>query len=476
MLYNKCLNWDGKDDSIEPDAQIQTFASKFNIPHKQRLCSVAIPTWCAHCGHLLPLGRKVNFKCDECATYWHDRCDASICKTHCGLNAKLIEGYLKSIAAVRSETAAVAAAATAGSAPSKPTNTNESVNAAAQPPFSPLRLEKSNLPERLNIEDFTLLKCLGKGNFGKVMLAVHKDDPKCLFAIKMLKKHSIVENEEFTSVRNEKRILKMATDEGFPFLTRAHAFFQDDNRVYFVMEFVGGGDLMFHIQNRPFSVADCKFYLAELALALEFLHSKGIVYRDLKLDNVLLSCDGHVKLADYGLSRCDLPPDGKTKTFCGTPEFMAPEMLLDQPYGFAVDFWAFGVLVYQVLENRSPFYGNTEREIFQSILRGKYDFLPSTDKNARALIAKLLTANPVDRLCCWEEIKSHKFFAGTDWAGLKQLTVPAPFVPRLAGPEDTSNFDEIFTSEAVLLTPYPSFILAREGLCIDKALEVFESF
>ncbi len=422
---------------------------------------MAIPTWCAHCGHLLPLGRRVNFKCQECSTHWHDRCDASICKTHCGLNAKLIETFLKTISAVQSRPDVI--------------KKSESRSALSQP-FSPLRLTRSKLPAKLLIEDFTLLKCIGKGNFGKVMLAAHKDDPFTYFAIKMLKKYSIVENEEFASVQAEKKILKLASTEGFPFLTQAHAFFQDDNRIYFVMEFVEGGDLMFHIQNRQFTVADCKFYLAELVLALEFLHEKGVMYRDLKLDNVLLSRDGHVKLADYGLSRCDLPADGLTRTFCGTPEFMAPEMLLDQPYGFAIDFWAFGVLLYQVLENRSPFYGNSEREIFQATLKGKFDFLPSTDKHARSLITKLLTAKVADRIGSWSTVKNHSFFTGVDWEALKQLKVAAPFTPELTGPEDTGNFDEIFTSEEVVLTPYPSFVMARDGTSISRALEAFESF
>ncbi len=423
---------------------------------------MAIPTWCAHCGHLLPLGRKVNFKCEECSAHWHDRCDASICKNHCGLTAKLVEAYLKTISAVQTRPNAI--------------KKTESTATLPQQPFSPLRLTQTRLPSKLFIEDFALIKCIGKGNFGKVMLATHKDDPHTYFAIKMLKKYSIVENEEFVSVQSEKKILKMASKEGFPFLTQAHAFFQDEDRIYFVMEFVEGGDLMFHIQNRAFSMTDSKFYLAELVLALEFLHSKGVMYRDLKLDNVLLSSDGHVKLADYGLSHCDLPADGLTQTFCGTPEFMAPEMLLDQPYGFAIDFWAFGVLVYQVLENRSPFYGNTEREIFQATLKGKYEFLPSTNKQARSLINKLLIPKVSDRMCSWAAVKSHPFFAGVDWDALKQLKVPAPFVPELTGPEDTNNFDEIFTSEEVVLTPYPSFILARDGMNIEKALEAFESF
>ena len=373
----------------------------------------------------------------------------------------MIEAYLKSIASVQLRPEAIKKA--------------ESL-AALNQPFSPLRLTQSKLPAKLFIEDFTLIRCIGKGNFGKVMLATHRDDPQTYFAIKMLKKYSIVENEEYASVRAEKKILKMASNEGFPFLTQAHAFFQDDNRIYFVMEFVEGGDLMFHIQNRQFSLADSKFYLAELVLALEFLHEKGVMYRDLKLDNVLLSRDGHVKLADYGLSRCDLPADGLTRTFCGTPEFMAPEMLLDQPYGFAIDFWAFGVLVYQVLENRSPFYGNNEREIFQATLKGKFDFLPSTDKHSRSLITKLLTAKVADRLCDWSAVKAHPFFTGVDWEALKQLAVPAPFVPELSGPEDTANFDEIFTSEEVVLTPYPSFVMARDGMSMSKALEAFESF
>ena len=470
-MYNKCLNWDGKNDApgaLEPKAEILQFASKFNIPHQQKLCSVAIPTWCAHCGHLLPLGRKVNFKCEECNEHWHDRCDASICKSHCGLNARLIETYLDGIEAAKERSAQKAAQSKTAPEP------------LPFAPLSPLQNSKCRLPEKMFIEDFTLHKCIGKGNFGKVMLASHKDDPETTYAIKMLKKYSIVENEEFASVRTEKKIFQLVSKESFPFLVQAHAFFQDEHRIYFVMEFVEGGDLMFHVQNRGFSLSECKFYLAEIVLALEFLHSRGILYRDLKLDNILLSRDGHIKLADYGLSRCDMTAEGRTNTFCGTPEFMAPEMLQDQPYGFAVDFWAFGVLVYQVLENRSPFYGNTEREIFRAILTGKYEFLPGTDKHGRSLITKLLQPNPQDRLgikdgLSWHAIKSHPFFSEVDWEALRSLAVPPAFIPEIKGPVDVSNFDEIFTSENVILTPNQSFILAKDGLKVDEAIEAFSS-
>ena len=127
------------------------------------------------------------------------------------------------------------------------------------------------------------------------------------------------------------------------------------------MEFVNGGDLMYHIQNRPFSLQDVKFYAAQVVVALEFLHSRGILYRDLKLDNILLTSDGNIKLADYGLSKCDMTEEKRTRTFCGTPEFMAPELLLDLPYGFSIDFWSFGVLLYQMLESKSPFYGSNDK-------------------------------------------------------------------------------------------------------------------
>lgn len=477
-LYSEKQAGSKKQDGEEEvqDPLIEQFTSKYNIPHRQKLVSVAIPSWCAHCGHFLPLGRKINYKCEECSIVWHDRCDPHVCKTHCGLNANILETYLATMQKVQvTQQMNRSVSNSIKSEVKVPTVINAETAEQAE-----------GFKKNLTIEDFELIRCIGKGNFGKVMLAKYKEstgnDPSCgYYAIKMLKKHSVVENEEYQSLRTEKKILQMATSENHPFLVHLKATFQDDFRLYFVLEYVNGGDLMFHIQSRLFSLADCKFYAAQVLLALEYLHSRGVLYRDLKLDNILLSQSGNIKLADYGLSKCEMSAESRTRTFCGTPEFMAPEILLDLPYGLAVDYWAFGVLLYQLLESRSPFYGSNEKETFQSILRGKIVFNPETDKNGKALISKLLQSKPSDRIGIkngegWKAIKDHDFFSEIDWSALSNLNSPVPFLPKVANNEDVSNFDEIFTNEDVLLTPYPSFVFSRGGNTVARAVSIFAEF
>jgi classical protein kinase C len=181
--------------------------------------------------------------------------------------------------------------------------------------------------QRIGLDHFNFLAVLGKGNFGKVMLAETKRSRK-LYAIKVLKKEFIIENDEVESIRSEKRVFLVANRGRHPFLTNLHACFQTETRVYFVMEYVSGGDLMLHIQRGQFGTKRAQFYAAEVCLALKYFHENGVIYRDLKLDNILLSLDGHVKIGDYGLCKEDMWYGSTTSTFCGTPEFMAPEVRL----------------------------------------------------------------------------------------------------------------------------------------------------
>jgi serine/threonine protein kinase len=174
---------------------------------------------------------------------------------------------------------------------------------------------------RIGLDHFNFLAVLGKGNFGKVMLAETKST-KQLYAIKVLKKEFIIENDEVESTRSEKRVFLIANKERHPFLLSLHACFQTETRVYFVMEYISGGDLMLHIQR---GTRD-RFYAAEVCLALKYFHENGVIYRDLKLDNILLTLDGHIKIADYGLCKEEMWYGSTTSTFCGTPEFMAPEV------------------------------------------------------------------------------------------------------------------------------------------------------
>ena len=180
---------------------------------------------------------------------------------------------------------------------------------------------------RIGLDHFNFLAVLGKGNFGKVMLAETKASKK-LYAIKVLKKEFIIENDEVESTRSEKRVFLVANKERHPFLLNLHACFQTETRVYFVMEYISGGDLMLHIQRGQFGLKRAQFYAAEVCLALKYFHENGVIYRDLKLDNILLTLDGHIKIADYGLCKEEMWYGSTTSTFCGTPEFMAPEVRL----------------------------------------------------------------------------------------------------------------------------------------------------
>ncbi|KAL9585109.1 MAG: hypothetical protein Q9203_004392 [Teloschistes exilis] len=312
---------------------------------------------------------------------------------------------------------------------------------------------------RIGLEHFNFLAVLGKGNFGKVMLAETKATKK-LYAIKVLKKEFIIENDEVESTKSEKRVFLIANKERHPFLLNLHACFQTETRVYFVMEYISGGDLMLHIQRGQFGSKRAQFYAAEVCLALKYFHENGVIYRDLKLDNILLTLDGHIKIADYGLCKEDMWYGSTTSTFCGTPEFMAPEILLDKKYGRAVDWWAFGVLIYQMLLQQSPFRGEDEDEIYDAILADEPLYPIHMPRDSVSILQKLLMREPELRLGSGptdaQEIMSHAFFRNINWDDFHEKKVPPPFMPQITNATDTSNFDSEFTSVTPVLTPVQS--------------------
>lgn len=322
------------------------------------------------------------------------------------------------------------------------------------------------------MDDFVLHRVLGKGNFGKVML-VEEKETKRMYAIKVLKKEFIIENDEIESLKAEKRVFQIANRERHPFLVKLHSCFATEDRICFVMEYVSGGDLMLHIQRQLFSEARAKLYAAEVLLALEYLHKSNIVYRDLKLDNILLDLDGHIKIADYGLCKENMAYGKTTNTFCGTPEFMAPEILLEQDYGRAVDWWAFGVLIYEMLLAQSPFKGDEEEEIFDSILEGQVAYPPKLAPESVSILQQLLERDPKKRLGGGpddaEEIKRHPFFKSFDWTAIYDKRVPIEYKPIIRDAKDTNNFDPEFTREAPGLTPLDSNLM-------DVDQEEFDGF
>ncbi|KAI9815385.1 MAG: Serine/threonine kinase [Phylliscum demangeonii] len=332
----------------------------------------------------------------------------------------------------------------------------QSVSRKATPSYS-----SQGSGRRIGLDHFNFLAVLGKGNFGKVMLAETKTS-KQLYAIKVLKKEFIIENDEVESTRSEKRVFLIANKERHPFLLNLHACFQTETRVYFVMEYISGGDLMLHIQRGQFGTKRAQFYAAEVCLALKYFHENGVIYRDLKLDNILLTLDGHIKIADYGLCKEDMWHGSTTTTFCGTPEFMAPEILLDKKYGRAVDWWAFGVLIYQMLLQQSPFRGEDEDEIYDAILADEPLYPIHMPRDSVSILQKLLTREPELRLGSGpndaQEIMSHAFFRNINWDDVYLKRIPAPFLPQISSATDTSNFDSEFTSVTPVLTPVQSVL------------------
>ncbi|NXL46345.1 PKN2 kinase, partial [Podilymbus podiceps] len=308
----------------------------------------------------------------------------------------------------------------------------------------------------VQLEDFHCIAMLGRGHFGKVLLAQYKPTGK-LYAIKALKKKDIIRRDEIDSLNCEKRIFEVVNSSDHPFLVNMFACFQTPHHACFVMEYTPGGDLMMRIHEDVFPEHMARFYTACVVLGLQFLHEKKIVYRDLKLDNLLLDAEGFVKIADFGLCKEGIGFGDRTNTFCGTPEFLAPEVLTDISYTRAVDWWGLGVLIYEMLVGESPFPGDDEEEVFDSIVNDEVRYPRFLSAEALSIIRKLLRKCPERRLGAGEkdaeEIKIQAFFKEINWDALFARTLKPPFVPTLRDPTDISNFDEEFTSQKPILTP-----------------------
>uniref|UniRef100_A0A8C7F668 Serine/threonine-protein kinase Sgk1 n=1 Tax=Oncorhynchus kisutch TaxID=8019 RepID=A0A8C7F668_ONCKI len=298
--------------------------------------------------------------------------------------------------------------------------------------------------------DFDFLKVIGKGSFGKVLLAKRKLDGK-YYAIKVLQKRVILNRREQKHIMAERNVLLKNVKH--PFLVGLHYSFQTTDKLYFVLDFVNGGELFFHLQKeRTFPEPRAKFYIAEMASALGYLHSLNIVYRDLKPENILLDFEGHIVLTDFGLCKEGISQAETTSTFCGTPEYLAPEVLRKQPYDNTVDWWCLGSVLYEMLFGLPPFYSRDTHEMYENILHKPLMMRPGASNTAWSLLQALLEKDGTHRLGSrddFNEIKAHNFFSAIKWDDLEQRKVPPPFTPNVNSPYDITNFDPEFTDETV---------------------------
>ncbi|ELW65003.1 Protein kinase C theta type [Tupaia chinensis] len=410
---------------------------KIDMPHRFKVYNYKSPTFCEHCGTLLWGLARQGLKCDACGMNVHHRCQTKVANL-CGINQKLMAEALAMIESTQQarclrdteqifregpvEIGLPCSIKSEARSPYLPTSTPtpgkrepqgiswesplDEVEKMCDHPEPEPNIERPSLHMKLKIEDFILHKMLGKGSFGKVFLAEFKKTNQ-FFAIKALKKDVVLMDDDVECTMVEKRVLSLAWEH--PFLTHMFCTFQ----------------------TKVLCCCTLRFYAAEIILGLQFLHSKGIVYRDLKLDNILLDKDGHIKIADFGMCKENMLGDAKTNTFCGTPDYIAPEILLGQKYNHSVDWWSFGVLLYEMLIGQSPFHGQDEEELFHSI-RMDNPFYPRwLEKEAKDLLVKLFVREPEKRLGVRGDIRQHPLFREINWEELERKEIDPPFRPKV---------------------------------------------
>uniref|UniRef100_A0A8C8F131 Protein kinase C n=1 Tax=Oncorhynchus tshawytscha TaxID=74940 RepID=A0A8C8F131_ONCTS len=415
---------------------------KIDMPHRFKVYNYKSPTFCEHCGTLLWGLAKQGLKCEECGMNVHHKCQKKVANL-CGVNQKLMAEALAMIE-TKQQVRVQGSREQQGISWDTPAVGDMPAPVKEEPETLYAVPRKEHL-HKFTLDNFVLHKMLGKGSFGKVFLAELKSSRE-FFAVKALKKDVVLMDDDVECTMVERRVLSLAWEH--PFLTHLHCTFQTTENLFFVMEYLNGGDLMFHIQNcHKFDVQRSTFYAAEIICGLQFLHSKGIVYRDLKLDNVLLDSEGHIKIADFGMCKENMEGETRTCTFCGTPDYIAPEILLGQKYGSSVDWWSFGVLLYEMLIGQSPFHGRDEEELFQSIRTDDPCYPRWLAKDARDILIKLFVREPERRLGVKGNIRQHSFFKDTDWNALEKREVAPPFRPTVKSPSDVSNFDKEFINE-----------------------------
>uniref|UniRef100_A0A8C7GNW1 Protein kinase C n=1 Tax=Oncorhynchus kisutch TaxID=8019 RepID=A0A8C7GNW1_ONCKI len=439
LIITKCAGMKKDKEDTTPEERFSV-----NMPHKFGIHNFKVLTFCDHCGSLLWGLLRQGLQCKVCKVNVHRRCESNVAP-NCGVDARGIAKVLSDL----------------GVTPDKISSSAQRRKKVSETAMSKGHFQGQGvLPG-----DFLFIKVLGKGSFGKVMLAELKGTDE-VYAVKVLKKDVILQDDDVDCTLTEKRILALARKH--PYLTQLFCCFQTKDRLFFVMEYVNGGDLMFQIQrSRKFDEARSRFYAAEVTSALMFLHQHGVIYRDLKLDNILLDAHGHCKLADFGMCKEGILNGVTTTTFCGTPDYIAPEILQELEYGPSVDWWALGVLMYEMMAGQPPFEADNEDDLFESILHDDVLYPVWLSKEAVSILKAFMTKSPNKRLGCVitqgleEAIKVHPFFKEIDWVLLEQKRVKPPFKPRIKTKRDVNNFDQDFTREEPVLTPVEDAIIKQ---------------
>ncbi|KAK2091292.1 hypothetical protein P7K49_030576 [Saguinus oedipus] len=473
---------------------------RFNIdmPHRFKVYNYMSPTFCDHCGSLLWGLVKQGLKCEDCGMNVHHKCREKVANL-CGINQKLLAEALNQVSQRASRRSDLASSEPVGIYQGFEKKTGVSGEDSLGGAIS--RADNSGTygkiwegSSKCNINNFIFHKVLGKGSFGKVrvaaghLLPTHAGFfrlggrvgslwvglwplPRPLllrtpashqvllgelkgrgeyFAIKALKKDVVLIDDDVECTMVEKRVLTLAAEN--PFLTHLICTFQTKDHLFFVMEFLNGGDLMYHIQDKG------RFELYRAT--------------DLKLDNVLLDRDGHIKIADFGMCKENIFGENRASTFCGTPDYIAPEILQGLKYTFSVDWWSFGVLLYEMLIGQSPFHGDDEDELFESIRVDTPHYPRWITKESKDILEKLFERDPPKRLGVTGNIKIHPFFKTINWTLLEKRRLEPPFRPKVAtehfpftkdlnlrhvlaehkSPRDYSNFDQEFLNEKARLS------------------------
>ncbi|XP_067948272.1 cAMP-dependent protein kinase catalytic subunit PRKX-like [Watersipora subatra] len=314
------------------------------------------------------------------------------------------------------------------------------------------------------LSQLDILDTVGTGTFGRVILCKNKDGP--VSALKVMKLTQILQLRQVQHVVNEKSVLQSISH---PFIVNMHWAGKSKFYIYLMFEYVPGGELFSYLRNAGhFSESTSLFYAAEIVSAIDYLHKLSIVYRDLKPENLLLDKQGHVKITDFGFAK---RLEDRTWTLCGTPEYLAPEIIQSKGHNKAVDWWALGVFIYEMLVGIPPFYDEKAFGIYQKILSGKVEWPKSMDRLAKDLIKKLLVQDRTRRLGNMKngslDVKSHKWFKDIDWDDVLNRKLKPPIVPVLTSETDTANFEEYDNSEEWFKMTQP---------LDDKSFTAFDNF